>query len=48
MQKVFIVGAGRTPIGTFLGGLSSLNTVQLGIIAAKATMERTGISPDQV
>jgi len=48
MQKVFIVGAGRTPIGAFLGGLSSLTTVQLGTIAAKATLERSGIRPDQI
>jgi len=48
MQKVFIVGAGRTPIGAFLGEFSSLTTVDLGIIAGRATLERSGIKPEQV
>lgn len=48
MQKVYIVEAGRTPIGTFLGGLSGLTTVELGTIAAKATIERSPIRPEQI
>jgi len=48
MQKVYIVEAGRTPIGTYLGALSSLTTVELGIIAAKATIERSSIKPEQI
>lgn len=48
MQKVYILGGCRTPIGVFLGGLSSLTTVELGTIVAKATLERFGIAPEQV
>lgn len=48
IQKVYIAGAGRTPIGAFLGGLSPLSTVELGTIAAKATLKRSGIKPDQI
>lgn len=46
MREVVIVSAARTPIGSFNGALSSLNPVQLGVIAAKAAIERAGISPD--
>ena len=46
MREVVIVSAARTPIGSFNGALSSLNPVELGVIAAKAAIERAGISPD--
>lgn len=43
MQEVYIVSAVRTPIGSFLGSLSSLNAVQLGGIAFKGALEKAGI-----
>src|SRR2546428_4533961 len=45
---VFIVGAARTPIGKFLGGLSPLKASDLGAIAIRAAMERAGVKGDQV
>src|SRR5262245_36959171 len=45
---VFIVGAARTPIGKFLGGLAPLKASDLGAIAIKAAMERAGIDGTQV
>ena len=39
-----IVAAARTPVGKFLGGLSSLRAPELGAIAIRAAMERSGIS----
>src|SRR5580765_4391857 len=45
---VFIVGAARTPIGKFLGGLSSLKASDLGAIAIREAMARAGVSGDQV
>lgn len=48
MQKVYILEASRTPIGAFLGSLSSLTTVELGTIIAKATIERASIKPEQI
>ena len=41
---VFIVGAARTPIGKFLGGLSSLKASDLGAIAIKEALVRAGVS----
>jgi acetyl-CoA C-acetyltransferase len=43
-----IVSSARTPIGRFLGGLSSFTAPQLGSLAIKAVVERAGIKPDQV
>ena len=48
MSDVVIVGAARTAIGTFNGGLSSLTAVDLGTTAITAAMERAGIKPDAV
>jgi acetyl-CoA C-acetyltransferase len=45
---VFIVGAARTPIGKFLGGLSPLKASDLGAIAIRAAMERAGVRGDQI
>lgn len=48
MKEAVILGASRTPIGDYLGSLSSLTAVELGIIAAKSAMEKAGIKPEQV
>ena len=47
-NEVVIVGMARTPIGDFLGKLSSLSAVELGIIAAKGAMEKAGAVPEQI
>jgi acetyl-CoA C-acetyltransferase len=47
-REVVIVGAARTPIGAFQGALAKLTAPQLGAIAIKAALERSGVSPDQV
>lgn len=38
----------RTPLGRFGGGLSPLNAVDLGGVAIKAALERSGLSPEKV
>ena len=43
-----IVGAARTPIGRYLGGLASLSAPELGAIAIRAALQRSGVSPDAV
>src|SRR6266542_2058275 len=43
-----IVAATRTPIGRFLGGLSSLSAPELGAIAIREAVRRAGITPDAV
>lgn len=48
MQDVFIISAVRTPIGKFGGKLAHMTSPDLGVVAAKAALDRAGIMPDQV
>ena len=43
-----IVSAARTPIGRFLGGLSSLSAPELGGIAIREAVRRAGVSVDDI
>ncbi|MBI3972777.1 MAG: acetyl-CoA C-acetyltransferase [Chloroflexi bacterium] len=45
---VVVVSAARTPVGRFLGGLSSLSATELGGVAIKGALERAGVAPEQV
>ena len=47
-REVVIVSAARTPVGSFLGSLSSLTAPQLGATAIKAALERAGLDPKKV
>ncbi|HTQ08467.1 MAG TPA: acetyl-CoA C-acyltransferase [Fimbriimonadaceae bacterium] len=48
MEDVAILSGARTPIGAFMGSLSSLTAPQLGAVAIKAAIERAGIRPEEV
>ena len=48
MTDVVIVSAARTPVGSFLGGLSSLPASKLGEIAIQAALERAGVDPADI
>ena len=45
MRPVFVLSAARTPIGRFGGAFSSLSAADLGVAAAKAALERSGLPP---
>ena len=48
MNNVYILSAVRTPIGKFGGALASLSAADMGVVAAKAALERAGVQPQQV
>ncbi len=48
MQGIYILSAVRTPIGKFGGSLASLTAADMGVVAAKAAMQRAGVEPAQV
>lgn len=48
MKNTYILSAVRTPIGSFMGALSSLSATDLGAIAIKEAVARSGIKADQV
>ena len=45
---VVIVGAARTPIGKYGGGLRGVHPTELGAVAAKAALSRAGVAPTRV
>lgn len=45
---VVVVGAARTPIGRFGGALASLTAVELGAVAIRAALERSGVVAEDV
>ena len=47
-DSIVIVGAARTPMGSFQGDFSSLAAHDLGGAAIKAAVERSGVAPDLV
>jgi len=48
LQDVFILSAVRTPIGKFGGSLAHMTAADLGVVAAKAALERAGVTPEHV
>jgi acetyl-CoA acetyltransferase family protein len=48
MNEVFIIGGARTPMGEYNGKLKDLSALELGAIAARAAMARTGVKPADV
>jgi acetyl-CoA C-acetyltransferase len=47
-KEVFIVGAMRTPLGSFNGSLASVSATKLGAVAIKAALKQANISPEMV
>lgn len=47
-KKIVIVSAVRTPIGSFMGGLSTVSAPRLGAIAIKGALERIKLDPNLV
>ena len=47
-MSAVVLGAARTPIGAFLGGLAPLTAPKLGAIAIRCALERAGVKPDEV
>lgn len=45
MRAVFVLSAARTPIGRFGGSFASLSAADLGEVAARAAIERSGLPP---
>jgi acetyl-CoA C-acetyltransferase len=48
MNEVYIVAATRTPIGSFGGSLASFSATQLGGLAIKSALEKSGLKPEQI
>ena len=47
-REVYIVGAARTPVGSFLGSLAGLPAPRLGAAAIAEAVRRSGLAPEAV
>jgi acetyl-CoA C-acetyltransferase len=48
LNDVYILSAVRTPIGKFGGSLASQSAADMGVVAAKAAIERAGVQSQQI
>ena len=48
LREVVIVAAARTPIGSFLGALSTMSAPELGAVAIRAALARAGVAGEDV
>ncbi|MDC8104179.1 acetyl-CoA C-acyltransferase [Chryseobacterium sp. PTM-20240506] len=48
MKEVFIVSAVRTPMGSFMGSLSTVPATKLGTVAVKGALDKIGLDPKLV
>jgi acetyl-CoA C-acetyltransferase len=48
MKEVVIVSAARTPIGSFLGSLSTVPATKLGSVAIKGALDKINLKPELV
>ncbi|MDE3102525.1 MAG: acetyl-CoA C-acetyltransferase [Chloroflexota bacterium] len=48
MTDTVILGAARTPVGSYLGGLASLTAPELGAVAIRRALERAGVKASDV
>lgn len=47
-KEVYIVAAVRTPMGAFMGGLSTVPAPQLGAVAIKGALDKSGVKPEWI
>src|SRR5687767_5634463 len=47
-NEIYILGGARTPMAEYAGKLKDISALELGAIASRAAMERTGVKPDAI
>ncbi|HEU5441105.1 MAG TPA: acetyl-CoA C-acetyltransferase [Ktedonobacterales bacterium] len=47
-RDIVVLGGARTPFGTFMGSLKDVSAIELGTIAAKEALTRSGVAPADV
>jgi acetyl-CoA acetyltransferase family protein len=48
MNDVFIIGGARTPMTEYVGALKDVSALELGAIAARGALEKSGVKPEHV
>ena len=47
-EEILIIGGARTPMAEYTGKLKDFSALELGAIASRAALERTGVKPETV
>jgi len=47
-NDVYVVGGARTPMAEYVGALKDISALELGAIASRAAMEKTGVKPEWI
>jgi acetyl-CoA acetyltransferase family protein len=47
-RDVVVLSGARTPFGVFMGSLKDVSAIELGAIAARGALERSGVDPKEV
>jgi acetyl-CoA acetyltransferase family protein len=47
-RDIYILGGARTPMAEYAGKLKDISALELGAIASRAAMERTGVTPESI
>ena len=47
-RDIVVLGGARTPFGVFMGSLKDVSAIELGAIAARGALERSGVDPKEV
>lgn len=47
-KDIFVLAGARTPMAEYNGALASLSALELGSLAARAALERSGVAPEEV
>lgn len=47
-RDVFILGGKRTPMGEYVGALKDISAIDLGAVAARGTLQHTGVPPEEI
>lgn len=48
IRDVYIAGSARTPVGSFGSAFEKVSAIDLGVVAVKASLERSGVAPEQI
>ena len=48
MKEIIILGGMRTPMTEYNGMLSEFSAIDLGVMAAKAALQKTGVAPEEI
>ncbi len=47
-DDIYLINGARTPFGKFMGALGAISPTDLGIIASRAAIKRSGITPEDI